>query len=398
MLVAGAARVDITPLDLGRTYLAGFGVDRRARGVLDPLEAGALFLGDGRRSLVLVAVDCVGLMRSFVEEVRGRLSPLIEPEAVIVCATHTHSGPDTLGLWGPGLWGAIPVASGVDPAYQELLAQRLAAAVSAARENARPARLRVATFETPSHWSRNERPGGGRYDQATAFALEDERGRRIATALNWASHPETLWEDNPWLSPDYPGHFREVVRREVGGEALFFPGPLGAMLTPDLPRETPLADRVEFIEKLGGELGRLALSELAKSDVCAPLRLDHRWRMASLDNVNRRFAWMARLGLVALAVKRGRLDCELHHVRLGPLELLTVPGEPAPEVGRELLAVLPPGQRALFALAGDEIGYVLDAEQYSDPRYRYERSMSLGPDTAAALKAAASELVSQVGP
>jgi hypothetical protein len=398
MLVAGAARVDITPSDPGRTFLAGFGVGRRARGVLDPLEAGALFLEDGRRSLALVAVDCVGLTRSFVEMVRERLSGQVDLQAVIVCATHTHSGPDTMGLWGPGLFGAIPVSSGVDRAYQELLAQRLVAAVVAAREGARPARLRAATFDTPSEWSRNERQGGERFDQATAFALEDEQGRRIATALNWASHPEALWEDNLWLSPDYPGHFRDAVRREVGGEAFFFPGPLGAMLTPDIAREKPLADRVELIEKLGADLARLALAELAGSDLHRSARLEHQGRTVSLVNDNRRFALMERLGLVTFDSKRGRLACELHHVRLGPLEILTVPGEPAPEVGRQLLAVLPQGQRALFALAVDEIGYILDDRQHGDPRYRYERSMSLGRGTAAALREAASELMRQGSP
>ena len=60
MLLAGAARVDITPTDLSRTFLAGFGINRRPLGVLDPLEAGALFIEDPARksSAVLVSVDC----------------------------------------------------------------------------------------------------------------------------------------------------------------------------------------------------------------------------------------------------------------------------------------------------------------------------------------------------
>jgi len=79
-------------------------------------------------------------------------------------------------------------------------------------------------------------------------------------------HPETLWDDNPWLSPDYPGHFRAQVRARGGGEALFFSGPLGAMLTPNLERGRPLADRVAFIERLGDDLAQLTLEQLATAD------------------------------------------------------------------------------------------------------------------------------------
>ena len=40
------------------------------------------------------------------------------------------------------------------------------------------------------------------------------------------------------------------------------------------------------------------------------------------------------------------------------------------------------------ALASDELGYILDPSQYDDPEFGYERSVSIGRDTAPALEAA----------
>lgn len=395
MLLAGAARIEITPGDLSRTYLAGFGINRRAKGVLEPLEAVALVLKDRTQQVALVAVDCIGLSRPFVQRVRERLAGSFKAGAVILCATHTHSGPDTLGLWGPGPLGAFPIASGVDPDYLAELEEKLAQTVTLAQARLEPAVLRVASFEADAAWARNDRPGA-RFDHACAFSLEGESGRPIATVLNWAAHPETLWEDNPWLSPDYPGHFRAAVRARAGGEALFFSGPLGAMLTPNIPRGQPLADRVAHIEKLGHALARRTLDELAHA---APSRVDslgHDWGTVTLTNANWQFALMKRLGFVSLDWHEGGVRSELHHLRLGPLELLSVPGEPSPEVGRQLLEQLRGKHRALFALGIDEIGYVLEAEQFADPNYKYERSMSLGAGTAGLLQTAVSSLVRPV--
>src|SRR5579871_3648717 len=113
-LRVGFAEVDVTP-ELGKkpVYLAGFGHDRLAKKVHDPITARAVLLADpgSKAKVALVSVDVVGLFLPFVERVRERLPGFTY---VMVSATHNHEGPDTLGLWGPS-----PFKSGIDPEYMK---------------------------------------------------------------------------------------------------------------------------------------------------------------------------------------------------------------------------------------------------------------------------------------
>ena len=71
-LSVGFAEVDVTPkLDAGRpVYLAGFGHNRKATKVHDPIMARAVVLSDGKTKVALVSVDVVGLFHAVAESVR----------------------------------------------------------------------------------------------------------------------------------------------------------------------------------------------------------------------------------------------------------------------------------------------------------------------------------------
>ena len=100
MLTAGAAKLDITP-HLGAS-LAGGMTARPAVDVHDPLHVRCVVLGDGETDLALVCCDLIVLSASDVacvkRDVRTRTG--ISPERVLICATHTHTGPSTDGLLG----------------------------------------------------------------------------------------------------------------------------------------------------------------------------------------------------------------------------------------------------------------------------------------------------------
>lgn len=391
-LYAGAAAADITPTDLSNALLAGFGLERRAVGVLEPLEAGALYLRQGDAEVALVTLDLVGFLRPWVERLRARTG-FAQPRNVVCCATHTHSAPDMLGMWGRAWWHVIPHSSGIDPAYMELVTERAAEAVRQARAGARPARVRPASFEVPEQWTRNDRQGA-RFDTATTVAVEGSEGERIATVLNFQSHPETLWSRNKQVSPDFPGAFRRRSRTLAGGVPLYFSGPLGAMLTPNVPLEAGTDERRAYAETLGTTLAELTETALAGApatgtDVHA---LAHAQRELSLASDNWRMRLAFRLGFLDPDVRKNRVHSEMHHVRLGGLEILTTPGEAVPEVGRQLRDGMHAEHRMLLCLCTDEIGYVLSPEMFDDERYKYEVTMSLGRKTAPDLLDAATSL------
>src|SRR5882672_1188007 len=142
-LEAGAARVEITPK--GKVYLAGFGVGRTSRGVHDPLFARALAVRRGAVTVVVVAVDLIGLHHHQVEEVRRRLLSRVAPTCVLVAATPNHAGPDTLGLWG-----IPPFVSGIDRKYVELATSGIVRAAETALDALGPVRVRRGEAQAPA--------------------------------------------------------------------------------------------------------------------------------------------------------------------------------------------------------------------------------------------------------
>ena len=133
ILRVGIARADITPNVKGKApvWIAGYGQNRRATGVHDPLYATALVLGDGQRQMALVSVDLVGLQYPDVQRIRKKL---VGFDYVLVSSTHNHEGPDVIGIWGRS-----PVQSGVDPDYVDSVVDKACQSVRQARQNMRPA-------------------------------------------------------------------------------------------------------------------------------------------------------------------------------------------------------------------------------------------------------------------
>src|SRR4051794_17520613 len=70
----GFGEADITPA-IGKepVYLAGFGQNRKATKVHDPLFARAVVLRQGKRKIALASVDLVGFFRVNVVNVRKKL-------------------------------------------------------------------------------------------------------------------------------------------------------------------------------------------------------------------------------------------------------------------------------------------------------------------------------------
>ena len=402
-LEVGAASVDITPANPRGMFLAGFGLGRRAVGVLEPIEAGALHLRQGDQEVTLVSVDVIGLTGLAIDRIRRQLATGTTAESVIVCSTHTHSAPDTLGMWGPGLLGVFPRRSGVDRAWFDDLIAKLAALVEAARAAARPATLHSADVDVDRAWTRNDRKAGGRYDHAAALAANDAAtGERIATLLNFASHPETLWDRNKHISPDFVGPYRRHARAHTPGEHLYFSGPLGGMLTPNVPKASGEAERRAYIEALGEHLAERTAAALAAAPTrdpqAPPATLHHARREVRLSNANWKFKLLSRLGLVPARVEGDSVVTEIHHLRVGDLELLTAPGEVLPELGHRVRARMEAPQRMLLCLGCDELGYILEPEMFDEREYRYECSMSVGRPTAEALLEGYEELLAERPP
>ncbi len=379
-LEAGAAVVDVTP-PLG-TGLAGFGLTREAESVHDPITARALALRRGSLSAVIVAVDVVGLHHTALERLRARLTGRVPPEAVLLSATHTHSGPDTLGMWG-----LPPFVSGIDDDVLATIEEGIARAATTALDRLAPVTLRVARAQAPAKGiSRNKRQPDlvDRAITTLAFDRVDD-GRPQATLVHFACHPEGLGSKNEALSADFPWALRDEVEGARPAPCVYVNGALGGMVTTD-QREHSFAE----IERIGRAIGRLSIASVAsatpvEADLAAasvPLKLpveNGRYQLAEDFGIfgDREFE------------DGGHVATEVAALRLGPVSFVTAPGEPLPRVGFALAALATTPTALVVGLGQDELGYLIDPRDWEDERYDYERTVSPGRLSVPLIQAAA---------
>ncbi|HEY3359454.1 MAG TPA: hypothetical protein VGQ83_39755 [Polyangia bacterium] len=391
--IVGAARLTITPPDLRQIWVAGYGFERKARGVLDPLTVRAFYFDDGVRPLWLVSADVIGFQLPSVERIRRLISPTWGENA-LVCATHNHDGPDTIGFWGPSLMYLLPVQSGIDVRYLTWLERVIAVCAQRATQAAVPATLRLGRAPLPADIV-NLREPGVHDKEMTVLEAVARGGDSLATLLFFPCHAEALADDNHYLSADFPGFMYRAVEARRGGVAGFFQGAEGAMVTSRFDRHWPLARRYRYIQTLGGELGRRAALALAAARPLPAPRLERRRQQVIYPIATDMYRLIAKLKLPLLerSLASGGMQSEVTVATLGPVTLAAVPGEPSPAIGAQIQAALKGEHRLVLGLANDEVGYLLTEEQFRDPKYQYEAGVSPGPDagprTLAAVRALA---------
>jgi neutral ceramidase len=211
---AGVAEVDITP----PSGLPMYGYFERiksgqvAAGTLDPLYARVLVLEAGAHRLALITLD---LGRTFSQPWLDRLRTAVETtshfDALIVTASHTHSGPNILDQYPDGRL----------PAWQLAALNKIQGAVARAAQNLTPARIgagsgaayisynrrRVASDGAVTMlWSNPDKVPSTPLDPTlTVIRIDNLDGSPIAILIHFACHPVIFGPDNLQYSADYVG-------------------------------------------------------------------------------------------------------------------------------------------------------------------------------------------------
>jgi single-strand selective monofunctional uracil DNA glycosylase len=378
-LRAGAA---VAALELpAGVPLAGYGargMRSRAEGVLAPVEARALVLegAGGAPRVGLVALDVLVVWPRLREAVEARSADL-RLDALVVAATHTHSGPGGyVDLW----LAELAILGG----YREDVARAVAdAAGRALREAAAalgPARLGAAVGPAPE-LAFNRRPGrrasGPRDGELPVLRVDAAGGAPLATLFAYAAHPVVLSAANRRLSPDYPGAARARVESRRGGLAIFLAGPLGDQ-NPALPGATLATDEVELplpeqlaaLEAYGGVLGD-RVAEIAGGVDTGDAALGFEAREWALPPVDVRIGcvgWVLGPLLHATARRSLSRSARIVALRLGPLDLLASPFELGVEVAAHLRE-RHPGALLVAAHANDWLGYLLEPDDWARGGY-----------------------------
>jgi hypothetical protein len=352
---AGKARIALG----SHPILAGYPGRRRAVDATEPVYARAIaFEVEGLRALV-ASIDTLLIPGELEEEVlrRARLPPLT---CLLLAATHTHSGPG--GAWDnpiAGWSGAGPF----DREQRDAIAQAAADALTQAIATLGPAEFLVAREEWPQGPAR-ARSEGPLDPQLVALRVRRPSGEDVATLVDYPMHPTVTPRSERRLSADWPG---KVAAALEGAPVLVVQG-AGGNATWDRGGDVAAAVARE-VEQL-----------LRRAEPARHLQIGCQARIvgAPPPRASPAIPWPLRRAFSnAVALVRDPAVIETR-LRVGPLTLVGVPGEPVGELGRRM------APEVVVGLADGYAGYLETPERWARGEGESSRSW-FGPGLAEAL-------------
>ena len=235
MLKAGFARLDVTP-PLG-AELSGYFYVRYAKGVRDPLQLNAVAVSNGTDTVILMAIDFIGINMGYMDQIRTLIAERtgIPAENVLIAALHQHTScclhTDKNRL-----------ARLTDTAYIDVLLRKFGDAAQMAIDDLQEAVVSTAAQEVAEPIAFVRRyftaDGGvatnpssklvltGRCDEAdnTMRLVRFHReGAKDIAILNFSTHPDVIGGE--YMSADWPGFTRRFVEEDIPDvSCLFFTG------------------------------------------------------------------------------------------------------------------------------------------------------------------------------
>jgi len=400
----GAAKADITPtatmIAAGNFYLGGYGIGptHPAGSVLRDIYSRAIAIGvpnaagtcPGAASdqVVIGADDLQGHFLAYQQGPYGfadmashTQSTLGIPAShVLLQSTHTHNGPDDLGVWG-----------GVPDSYLAEVTSQTEAAISHAVGAEQLATVKWATTDMSAYSHPDTTAGPSDNTMRMLQATSVSSGAVIATMLNFSTHA-TIYDPLDKVSPDWPGATATYLEGDQiddpgtgypGSVAVVTVGAVGESHPSDVPSggtapNGPLpSDNNYPADNYGdavGNMGMAALATPAQSHLLTgPAQVNG--VSSTLTVVNDNPVLLAALvnpvpsslqAYRAYTPPYGAGDVfttEAQMLRVGDLAMMAAPGEPYPSIEFTLSKEIGVPVVFPFGLANDQLGYI---EQPSD--------------------------------
>lgn len=434
----------------------------------DGLFAKAVVLDQGNTTVAIVAVESIGLQYDDTLATRALLAEQgVDVDHLLIHSTHSHLSVDAIGLWGPGL-----TESGYNEAYFSQIRQTIVEAVRLAKAELVPVSMTVGEVDV-STYSPDKGVRNVVTDTRDPFIIDpmlgaaqfsDAQGQTVATLVSFGLHPETMLGRSAYLSSDFVHALRTTVedgvvwetyqRAGIGGTTVYLNSTVGGMMTtlrltntdPD-GNEWGSDGSWEKADAIGQQLGEMALDAVEGGERVNEPVLGVRSQQFFVPIENRLFQTAGLLGVMQREQfnfdpsdpidddNQPDVQTEVNVIDVGPLQLLSIPGEMLPEVavggydgslvnapGRAIVEVTdnPPDlttapegpyvkddmngtYRWIVGLGNDEIGYIIPRYNFklsADSPYileaeghHYEETRSLGPTTAERLQAETRRLI-----
>jgi len=380
-LLMGIATMDITP-PIGVT-LHGY-KPRKSTTLGHSLRAEALACRSGDAGWVLITSDTLEYFRDDVADIRRRISEAtgLPSEAIMVSATHTHSGPATVSC--------SDNLTEIDAEYIAVLKSKLADAATAAWNSAEPGTFETAKTEAPdlghnrrvqadggrwvNEWNDAEGKHPGYFDPAVMLVgVRRPNGLLAALVVGYGCHPVTLGPESLAISADYVGYLKDAL--ETGGlcrTALFVnsgSGNINPRVCIRVGEEHPKRMGEALTGVVSSAAGKLA--SMPKGKVT--------WHREPWNIVRTR---EARSNLDRPGHKIGdTIGSEIQMLRAGDLALVSLPGELFSEFQKMLSDASCVSQTMAVSLANDYVSYLPTDETLAQGAYEAQSPPAEGMES-----------------
>jgi neutral ceramidase len=426
-LRGGCAKVNITP-PLGIPLIGSYG--KPSDDILDELYAKALVLNDGNNTLVIVSCD---LLYTPLEEIAGPARKIITektgiPERnILICATHTHSGPEVFTKSKFRTPGDTPPPP-IDRSYLDTLVKKIAGSALMAYKDMRQVKIGMSKGQAPEIvYNRRPKNKNGLVKMAftlppevratrkvvtepdgevrTTFVLPDDEtewkfgpidpevcvlriedmdGDIFASLVNFGCHPVTIYPHlSTSISADYPAIVTGVVEKTEGGLCLFALGLAGDAV----PFDRGLAQCRQIGRAVGGEALRRLQFVTTTDDI-------------TLDGLKKEVVFPAKKSVPEQPDDGDKdpnlIRSEIQVLRIGDIYIVGLPGEVLVEVGLQIKKRA--GLKKLFivTLSNDAIGYVCHSAAYDEGGYEPTRATNLAKGAGEIMIDQALKLIDQI--
>ena len=430
VLKGGCSKVNITP-PLGIPLIGSYG--KPSDDILDELYAKALVLNDGTNTVAIVSAD---LLYTPLEEITNPVRGIIKekigiPEQnILVCATHTHSGPEVFTRTKVPREGRLP-ASQIDQSYLATLIKKIAGSVFMAHKNMGAVRIGAAKGEIPEIvYNRRLKSADGSVRMAFTLAPEVTATRRIETGpkgsvkvtfalgpeepelvfgpvdpevwvlrvedmdgviigslVNFGCHPVCIYPSlSTSISADYPSYATQAVEQMEGGICLFTLGLAGNTV----PIQRGVKPRQQIGKALGGEaLRRLQLIPTTERVTLKALKKEIKFptKKAALPN-----------GSTDNDRTPDYVTTEIQVLKLGDIYILGLPGEILVEVGLQIKKRAGLENLFIVTLSNDAVGYVCHSQAYEEGGYEPGSGTNLAKGAGEIMIKQALGLINEIKP
>lgn len=407
---AGAARVNITP-PLGLLMSGMVAEKRRAAGLDTPLYCRALVMENNGVYLAIVSCDLLLLEKEYCNRAftlaAGETG--IPIEAMMLCCSHTHSGPQTSRVFMADI--SIEAAD-----YLDRLTRLIAGAITEAYHNLTEARIgsiqgsdesgigensryllrdgTVAWFD----YTREEiaRATGPVDKEITTWHVIDNENKTIALMYNFSCHACTGNRERYFA--DFPGVASDLLESILGGTALFLTGACGNIH----PVSAWLSEDSHSAEENGRALAHAVLhlltdiTEYRAEELCSlkremvlPCRQITGHEIEEMEGFFKKRSGGFSMEFIEGTLANYKLGLEalkqnwvpevrtvLQVMRIGNGVIAGVPGELFVEFGLELKSNSCLKPVAVTELANDWIGYIPTEEAFALGGYQTWTALS----------------------